>query len=415
MTAAAAISRDRLAAWCGGCLAFVFALAPLAAWLGPLAFAPLAGIVGALCLPAFALSEEDRPGYIAVLVGLIWAAGSTVWSPYHHALLGGPAIKLVAEAGLYFALVCAARRADPRLRAVSLRLLAWGTTLLALVLLAEAVTGAALYRALRDAMQDPIRPDLGRKNVAQGLFILALFWPAASVAAARVAGAGWLAAPMALSLVVASWLLGYDAPVMAFVAAATAGGAVWLWPRNAPRVLGAGAAVYFLAMPAVMWAIKATGRFEEFKADVPLSWSQRLGYWGHASAWIGDHPLRGWGLEASRMFSPGIRLHPHDAALQIWLELGLIGAVAAAAFWAGLFVRLSRPARDPAAAAGAAGGAAYLVFAAVSFGVWQEWWLALGGLTAAAVTLVAHQPATAAQPGEASLSRKSSTFAVISE
>ncbi len=39
----------------------------------------------------------------------------------------------------------------------------------------------------------------------------------------------------------------------------------------------------------------------------------------HAVDWIADKPLQGWGLDASRMFGPGIVLHPHDAALQVWL------------------------------------------------------------------------------------------------
>ncbi len=55
------------------------------------------------------------------------------------------------------------------------------------------------------------------------------------------------------------------------------------------------------------------------------------------------------------MFSPGIELHPHDGALQVWLELGFVGAVAAAAFWGLTLTRLARPAPTPmAAAAGAA-------------------------------------------------------------
>jgi O-antigen ligase len=70
------------------------------------------------------------------------------------------------------------------------------------------------------------------------------------------------------------------------------------------------------------------------------------------------------------------------------MELGLIGAVAAAIVWAAIFTGLSRPARSPAAAASAAAAAAYLVFGAVSFGVWQEWWLGLGALTALACILV---------------------------
>jgi len=407
--------RDPFGAWCGGCLVFAFAVAPLLAWLAPLGFAPLAGIVGALCLPTLVISEEDRPGYLAVLVALIWAAGSTVWSPYRHEPWGSAAIKLVAEAGFYFAVVCAARRADSATRTLALRVLAWGTAALGLVMVVEALTGAALYLTLRDLMADPIRPDLGRKNAAQALFVLALFWPAATLAAARTVQAWWLAVPMLAGLVVGSVLLGYDAPIIALVASVAAGLAVWRWPIWAPRVLGALAATYFLFMPAVMWALEATGAFATLKADVPLSWSQRLGYWGHATGWIADHPLRGWGLDASRMFSPGIQLHPHDAALQIWLELGLIGAMAAAVFWAALFVRMSRPARDPAVAAGVASGVAYLVFAAVSFGVWQEWWLALGGLTAAGVAAVIRQPVAAPGPGKSPATRKPSTLAAISE
>ena len=37
-------------------------------------------------------------------------------------------------------------------------------------------------------------------------------------------------------------------------------------------------------------------------------------------------------------------------------------------------------------AAAAASATAYLVIGGLSFGVWQEWWLALGALAAAVVT-----------------------------
>jgi O-antigen ligase len=79
------------------------------------------------------------------------------------------------------------------------------------------------------------------------------------------------------------------------------------------------------------------------------------------------------------MFGPGIQLHPHNNPLQIWMELGVIGAVAAAAFWVLALGRLSRPRPDLAVAATAGCAAAYLLFG-VNFGVWQEWWLALGAL-----------------------------------
>ncbi len=68
-------------------------------------------------------------------------------------------------------------------------------------------------------------------------------------------------------------------------------------------------------------------------------------------------------------------LHPHDAVLQIWLELGAAGALAAAvAVLVPLrrcYRRLEGRAAAPVAAAAAAGTAAVLA----SFGIWQEWWI----------------------------------------
>lgn len=183
------IAQPRLAAWCGWTLAGVFLLAPLLGWLGPLGFAPVVGLAGLLCLPAFRVRDEDRPAAIAVLVMVVWACGSTVWSPYvSPSLEKSTAAKLVAEMVLFGSAIAAGRTASPLSRRWMLRFMAYGMALLALLLLIEAATGAGLYRALRVAMHDPIRPDLAIKNVAQGLFVLALFAPAAIVAPNRTAG-----------------------------------------------------------------------------------------------------------------------------------------------------------------------------------------------------------------------------------
>jgi len=387
------IAQPRLAAWCGWVIAAVFALAPLLAWGGPLAFAPVVALAGLLTLPNFRVREEDRPAAIAVLVLVIWAAGSMVWSPYTPKNPGqATGLKLILEAALFGSAITAARGASPTPRRWLLRFLAWGMALLGVVMIVEAATSAGIYRALRVAMHDPIRPDLGIKNVAQALFILALFTPAAMIAAVRVGG-GWLLwIPMMVGIAWPSLAFSYDAPLLALVASLIAMGLVLRWPRTAPRVLAGVAATFFLAAPLAVWVTRRLGWYDRLAADVSLSWSQRMGYWRHAQDWIGDHPLRGWGLDASRMFAPGIRLHPHDAALQIWLELGLIGAVAAAVLWVAILAGLSRTRPDPAVAAGAGCAVAYLTFNAVSFGVWQEWYLALGALACAACAALMRQP-----------------------
>jgi O-antigen ligase len=160
------------------------------------------------------------------------------------------------------------------------------------------------------------------------------------------------------------------------------GFAVYRWPRGAPKAFAGVAAVFFLVMPAVVWGVRTLADYTELENAIPLSWGERMGYWSHAIDWIADKPLQGWGLDASRMFGPGIVLHPHDAALQIWLELGAIGALSAAVFWGVTLPRLARPAPSLAAAATAASSATFLLYLAVNFGVWQEYWLALGALVA---------------------------------
>jgi O-antigen ligase len=73
-------------------------------------------------------------------------------------------------------------------------------------------------------------------------------------------------------------------------------------------------------------------------------------------------------------------LHPHNGALQVWLELGGIGALIAAALAWSLGGAAARS-RCPPAAAGALASAA--VTAMLSFGAWQAWWIAAMLLAAA--------------------------------
>ena len=412
MTAPAWISGPRFARWCGWVLAFAGVMTGLLGWLGPLGFAVLLSIVGLLCLPAFQVSEADRPAALALLVLVIWACGSMLWSPYRpDPLWSSNAVKLVCQGLLYWAAYSAVRRATPQGLRRAMILLMAGVSALATLIIVEAVTGAALYQAIRQAIGDPIRPDLAVRNVAQGVFVLAVLWAPAALVAVRV---GWwqLAVLMAAGIVAGAAGLGADAPLIAL---ALAGVAVYCWPKVAPRGLAVAAAIFFLATPLVVWGLRAQGAYGQLQDLVSLSWSMRMDYWSYAVDWISDKPLRGWGLDASRMFGPGIRLHPHDAALQIWLELGVIGAAAATVFWVAIFHRLERPKADFGAVAGAAAAISYLTFAAVSFGVWQEWWLALGALAVVASAAAQRLPARAPKASAARAARRASTSHPISE
>lgn len=377
---AADLQRDRLGVWCGWVLIGAALLVPVIGWLIPLWFSGLVALAGLLCLPALRISQADRPAAIILLAALMWAAISTTWSPYHPGTpLHYTVVKLAFELPLYWSAISAARRADPRLRTRALHVLAWGCAAFGLVLLEEAATSAAIYKALH-AYYQPIRPDLAESKVGHSTFVLGLIWPLAACGAPR-RSRPWLAATMVAGTGAAAHAFGADAPVVGLALVPLIALAVWRWPATAPKVLAVSAAILVLIVPGVVWAVRRFLDYGAIESHLPKTDALRLEYWSHAVDWIRLRPVRGWGLDASRMFGPGIVLHPHNVPLQIWLELGAVGAGAAAAFWGVALARLSRPAPTLAASATAASAAVYLLFG-VNFGVWQEWWLALGGLVA---------------------------------
>ena len=145
--------------------------------------------------------------------------------------------------------------------------------------------------------------------------------------------------------------------------------------------MAATAVALFLTMPAVIWAVRHFLDYVAIQNALPKTDSIRMKYWSHAIDWIRLRPIQGWGLDASRMFGPGIKLHPHNEPLQVWMELGAIGAVMAASFWGVALAGLSRPKPSLAMGATAACATVFLLFG-VNFGIWQEWWLGLGALVA---------------------------------
>lgn len=373
-------SARSLGVWVGWVLIVSAATVPVLAWLFPRAFWIAPALVGLFGLPAARLREHDRPAAIILFAALIWAAVSTLWSPYHPTKPGESTIlKLAFELPLYGAAILAARRADPALARRALQVVAWGCALYGLVLLVEALTQGALYKGLRD-VYGPMRADLAESRIGHSTYLLGVLWPVAACGASKAARP-WLALAMVAGTGAAALAFGSDAPVLGLILAPLVAVIVWRWPVSGPRLLAGVAAGLILAMPAIVWSVRHFFDYAALQAHLPKTDSMRLGYWSHAVDWIRLRPLQGWGLDASRSFGPGIRLHPHNQPLQIWMELGVIGAVLAAALWGLIFAGLARPQARLVAGAAAASASVYLLFG-VNFGVWQEWWLGLGALVA---------------------------------
>lgn len=387
------------AAWTGWVVTALMALAALAAFLWPLGFTLFVPLAGLLCAP-FLGRGRLNPALLALAALTVIAVASVAWSPHFQALgeVSGYADlekqtwgKLPLQLALYAALAVAAARLAPRAAGRAARVFAVAAVVLAVILLLEGISGASLYQSLREAIGDPIRPDLARKNVAQGTYALALmYWPAAAWLR-RVGRPG----PLVL-LTAGTWLSPLLLSAMAPVAALVLSGGVLLAvrhaPRRAPLAVGLVLAAIVLLMP---WALLALQPgLEALRPHVGASWAARVDIWLFAAEHAAQRPLLGWGLDASRTFGEAIPLHPHNGPLQLWLELGALGALVAAAFWALLLRQAGRLASlgEGRAAPPAAAATVYFVIGALSFGVWQEWWLALGTLAAVWAVLVARAP-----------------------
>jgi len=381
----------RLQRWLGGVAMFLVVMAPLLAYLAPLGFAPLLALAGLLALPGVKPTRATVPPWLILAALAVWAAISMTWSTAapdwakfkgYDDLEDLTALKLFLQAGTYGAAVVALRRLDgdgARRAAVAS---AYGMVALAVVAAVDSLMGAAIYQKLHQVTGEGIRPDVAMVKVAFSTYILALlFWPTA-LTLARISRVV-LIWPLAAGLVITSVICSADACLLALAG----GGAVWIavyvFGRTAAKVLVGLVALPFILAPLAVLIGVDTGFVAWLHKLVPASWDARLNIWTFTASHVQTHPFRGWGLDASRTFGSAIPLHTHNAQLQLWLELGAIGAALAGVFFCWLaygVVRLCERSRTEAAMAAAA-LVSYLVIQGLSFGVWQEWWLALGALT----------------------------------
>jgi O-antigen ligase len=394
MTAASLLEPEapgRRTPWLSGVAIFVAVITPLLAYLAPLGFAPLLALAGLLALPGLRPTRAAAPPLLILVALALWAASSMSWSPVavdvsklkdYGDIESVTALKLFLQLATYGAAVVALRGLSEAGARRAATVLAYGLVALAGIAALDSLTGAAVYQKLHMVTGEAIRPDLAMVKVSLSTYALALlFWPAALILS-RLSRPGliWL---LAVGMIVTSVICSSDACLVALAA----GGLVWLMvyfagQTGAKVLVGLVAAPFVLAPLAVLVGVQ-TGVIAWLHRLTPASWDARLNIWTFAADHIQSHPFRGWGLDASRTFGPAIPLHTHNAQLQLWLELGAIGAALAGVFFCWLaygVVRLSQRSRSEAAMAAAA-LVSYLVIGGLSFGVWQEWWLGLGALT----------------------------------
>jgi O-antigen ligase len=142
---------------------------------------------------------------------------------------------------------------------------------------------------------------------------------------------------------------------------------------------------------------------QNFSEQNDPSWLHRLKIWSYVSGKIEQKPLKGWGLNSSRhelfqvidkwevpgvnekapkeiKYTPAISLHPHNMTLQIWLEIGGIGALIMAFIMTCIGRFLWGNNLTPALKRTLSTVFAItFFFAHLSYGFWQSWWFAALG------------------------------------
>ena len=159
--------------------------------------------------------------------------------------------------------------------------------------------------------------------------------------------------------------------------------------RARPVVAGAALVISIIAIiaaPLTFARLERLPGLGEMADSFKISAGHRLLIWSFAGDRIAERPVTGWGLDASRAIPGGddpirpgetwMPLHPHNAALQVWLELGAPGAALFALLAALVWGALARVKWPPLVAA-AAGASLTIAFVGCfgTYGIWQEWWV----------------------------------------
>lgn len=218
-----------------------------------------------------------------------------------------------------------------------------------------------------------------RGAVAMALIV----WPLAAYLWAR--GLGWKALVIPVLLGIASIFLESAAATLGFVA-----GIATMLLALGHRKLGlvvtiTASLLVFVGMPFAARVMHSHG----WHRAVWLAESarHRVEIWDFSVQRIAEKPLLGWGFDGSRHLGSLYpehsdtgrdiaALHPHNAPLQIMLELGAVGAVIALALLCLIVTKLNAASR-PTRHCGQALLVGALAIACVAFGQWQNWWLAL--------------------------------------
>jgi len=377
-------------------------LAPLVAVTLPRGLAPLtiaASIIGvALFRMDFGRWPIPERSWMIILGGfLAYGVLSALWS-----IRPGQSVRQAAELG--YTLIPALLLATAATRTPGLlndRRAGWFLLAYALgftLLMLDTLHGLPIYYLMRGNPGHPMEIEgslINRNMVAMA----ALAWPAMQVLWLRRQWVAAILLPVATMVLVTggqsqSAMVGLLAGLITLAVAVAA-------PVLARWALGVGVVVVFIGTIPAMEYLYSLNLID--RGGLPFSFVHRIEIWHFASNLALQQPLLGWGLDSSRSLAervfvsrggyefPVLPLHPHNAILQIWLELGFVGVLFGIATGLTVLRQIGRLPREsqPVALAAFAGT---LAMVSVAYGIWQAWWLGALILSMLTIHVLARSP-----------------------
>jgi exopolysaccharide production protein ExoQ len=351
--------------------------------------APLGAIAGVcafgLAAPSGITAWRRVRGWALLFAALIaWGLASTLWAvdPRHSFSI---ALRL---AGLFLAglsLMAAAEEIAWPCRVMVC--LAAGLVVALVLALVQFLTHGVLTEML--SRRAFIEPALNQIEDGFGFLLLPLG------AVLFLTGRRWIAAVLVVATAAVIFLLVGDAARLAFLLGVVVAVLLYFRRQWLTRLATVASVVVILAAPVIFPPLAGIDAARHAAQEVKSSMWHRLAIWSFVGSRIAEKPLFGWGLDSSRAIPGGntpipdgypgqtsLPLHPHNAPLQVWLELGVPGALLFALFAARLWLALGRVSWPPLYAAAVGGSlVTALTVALGSYGVWQEWLIASEFLT----------------------------------
>ena len=385
---------------------YLIGAAPVVATVAPKGMVALLALIGLLALFLAVRSgalREVFPGWAALIAGAALA-----WMAYRGIATfdGNSTLKALGKVAVLvvfaFATVWLTRSLSENLRRAALNAMAIGGALSLLIV----VIGVSL---LPFGVLDQLVSNRADKASIfnTGLITMAILSPTIMLHLKRRLSVIYAVA-FGIALLAVTFVIGASTATVALAA----GGFVALiglrTGQQTASLLGAlcvAATLTFpLALPLVLdrldvELVQREGAETVIKADNLMgSVGHRYFIWRFALDKAKERPLLGWGFDTSRSVPGGhtnidfgkelMPLHPHNAVLQVWLELGIPGLF----FLAAVIWLLFRPPHDRPAVIGAGlvrPLTLLMLFAVINatFGIWQSWWLATIALVLASLYL----------------------------